>query len=525
MTLFDPALDPDRITLDYDPPFFILELPYERRFIAKQAGFSWNPRRRQWVFESPFVPWIVNGLLTVEGVTLGSRCADWLASLSSYEQKVLASQANTIPDVPTRFPLEPYQIAGVHYIAKAGKAIIADEMGLGKTAQAICAADYVKAENPVAIVPKTLIPQWRTELEKFSLDPSRWIVTNYEAKDYPEPCDYVVFDEAVRLKNHKTIRTQKALSYARNCYYAVLLTGTPLRSRPSELFTLIHLLAGGTTHGLERAFWYFAYYYCHVRYNGFGNEVGQVRPEKEGEFGRMLAPRMIRRTKSLLSLPPLTSEVVVLEQTPEQLAFTQAATKDILASLTDIDEQKIPNILARMMRLRQIALSLKILPGYTGHSWSVKERYISEFVEAHPEDKILIFSEFASWCKMFATQLGYPYLIGEQSDRQRQDVLQEYQGEKNVLFASSQVGSVGLNLQQTTIVIWADLPWCPDTMEQGIARAWRKGTVHPVHEILLTCKGTIDEHIARVLTQKEKVITEVFAMREVWAKVKEDATK
>src|SRR5580658_2074345 len=71
-----------------------------------------------------------------------------------------------------RFPLLPYQRAGVQRLVAQRPVLLADEMGLGKTIQAIAALRLLlrDPEMPAAliVVPSGLVLQWRRQLRDWA---------------------------------------------------------------------------------------------------------------------------------------------------------------------------------------------------------------------------------------------------------------------------------------------------------------------------------------------------------------------
>ncbi|CAN0026743.1 unnamed protein product, partial [Hapterophycus canaliculatus] len=174
--------------------------------------------------------------------------------------------------------LAPFQKQGIEFVLKKeGRAMIADEMGLGKTIQAIsCAAAY-ESEWPLLIVsPSSARYHWEHELLKWldedsitkqqimvvckskqDLDRSntKVVIISYELVrrmlSFWEELDLfnfgvVVCDECHYLKNQRAARTKAIVPLATKARRAILLSGTPALSRPSELFTQLNLLSAST---------------------------------------------------------------------------------------------------------------------------------------------------------------------------------------------------------------------------------------------------------------------------------------
>ena len=90
------------------------------------------------------------------------------------------------------------------------------------------------------------------------------------------PWAALVFDEAHYLKNHTSARSKLArqltiaAAAARPALAVQLLTGTPLTSRPRDLFVLLQLAA----HPLGRSFLAFAKRYCAAEKGDYGWKTG-----------------------------------------------------------------------------------------------------------------------------------------------------------------------------------------------------------------------------------------------------------
>ncbi|MHB8903065.1 MAG: SNF2-related protein, partial [Thermoguttaceae bacterium] len=69
-------------------------------------------------------------------------------------------------------PLLPYQLDGIAFAVKAGRAILADDMGLGKTIQGVGVAEMLareaRIERVLIVCPTSLKSQWRSEIRRFS---------------------------------------------------------------------------------------------------------------------------------------------------------------------------------------------------------------------------------------------------------------------------------------------------------------------------------------------------------------------
>ena len=140
---------------------------------------------------------------------------------------------------------------------------------------------------------------------------AEWVIVNYDILGrhldqlLRVPWAALVFDEAHYLKNHTSARSKlarqltAAAAAATRTLVVQLLTGTPLTSRPRDLFVLLQLAA----HPLGRSFLAFAKRYCAAEKGEYGWKTGGASNIEE--LTVQLHGVMLRRSKDdVLSLPP-----------------------------------------------------------------------------------------------------------------------------------------------------------------------------------------------------------------------------
>ncbi len=508
----------------------------------KACGFRWDSSSYAWV--TPDASTVSRYLARYPETKLHHSAARLV--IADNERVRVRAELATMDDTEGPSFLYPYQRVGVRWLAN-GSVILSDALGLGKTPQTICAADEVGATRVLVIAPKSLLYQWTREIEKFSRGSSyimsrvgdipdgvRWVVTNYETvaprlqrlKAWAP--EVLIVDEAVRIKNRKAQRTQKLWELAASAGVVWLITGTPIRNRPAEIWSLLRTLDPDTFQNDrssdpdEGGFWRFARTYCDVYDNGYGLEVGDLKPEAVDDFRRMLAPYLLRREKSLLKLPPLSREEIRLPMTEKQARAYSKAEDGILLLAPDDLQEDIPNMLSQLTRLRQIATDPSLC-GAPGES--AKTEWLTDFLDGEGQGhKVIAFCPYASYLHKLKELFGPRVAIvtGSISGKDRETYLAEFRDNPDCqVLLMSEAGVEGLNLQVADVVVWLSLPWTPDTLEQGTARAWRHGQEKEVHEILLLHDDSIDEDMRRVLTRKEKVANQALALREVLLELRE----
>ena len=144
--------------------------------------------------------------------------------------------------------LYPFQKDGVKFHLKSRYSINACEMGLGKTIQAIKTIEAADTYYNMVVCPAYLRNNWKREIKKHG-DPLRFYhILSYDEfrklpPKYPHISDTVIFDEAHYLKNMEAQRTKAAHKYVKDWLpeYLVLLSGTPIKNRVTEYYSLLKL--------------------------------------------------------------------------------------------------------------------------------------------------------------------------------------------------------------------------------------------------------------------------------------------
>jgi len=186
-----------------------------------------------------------------------------------YSRDVMKS----INDLPKNLlrKLYPFQKQGVEFAIKnKGRCIIADEMGVGKTVQAIAISYIFRADWPVLIIcPSSLKYNWEDEIltwltgkvkaeeiqvykhGKENLSKiAKFVIISYDMSKSEKikedikkrQFQFVIADETHFLKNPKAQRTIVNIPILRQSKRVLLLSGTPILSKPEECFQILSAL-------------------------------------------------------------------------------------------------------------------------------------------------------------------------------------------------------------------------------------------------------------------------------------------
>lgn len=422
-----------------------------------------------------------------------------------------------------------------------GRAILADEVGLGKTIEAgLILKEYMLrglVKNALILVPASLVNQWVNELNTKFYIPAvshrkhhNWegntiLVSSLDtAKRTPHQevilaneYDFVLIDEAHKLKNHQTKNYQFVRQIKKK--YCLLLTATPIQNDLMEIFNLISILKPGHL-GDVASF--------KEKYSG-----NKGKQEADAYLKQLIERVMIRNTRENTNLKPSNRiiETILVDFTKEETEVYQQLNnmqrgRDIFTKITLLREicssreacflslQKLQETNTPDEEIHSIIQKINELPA---HSKALKT---VELIEQIGNEKVIIFTEYR------ATQLYLQWILQQHGissvpfrggfNRSKKDwMLQLFKGKAQVLIAT-EAGAEGINLQFCHHMINYDLPWNPMKIEQRIGRIHRFGQENDVKVYNLAVKQTIEEHILNILYEKirlfENVIGELDAI-------------
>lgn len=440
--------------------------------------------------------------------------------------------------------LRHFQEEGVQFIeSKNGRALIADEMGTGKTMQALGWLQLHPELRPaVMIVPATAKINWRNEIviwmSKMDIQilsgeiPSEElhgdiVIVNYDiAKHWQDVIKkynpkVLILDECHKIKNEKAQRTKAVKAIAKGCDYVIALSGTPMLSRPVELFTTLHIIAPQV----------FPNYYAYVhRYCGAKRVSVPMwdKKLKKRVFRQVwdftgashmdglhekLATIMIRRKKKdvLPELPPKQRiPISVLMDTKTQATYdsvednflkwvlkTQGKKKKLSASRAQA--------LTKIEALKQLTVKGKMKQAIA---------WINDYLEIN--DKLVIFATHTKVIKELTTKLKKhrPVVIdGSTPNEQRPANVYTFQTNDKckVFIGNIQAAGTAITLTAASAVLFIEMAWTPGEMDQAEDRIHRIGQeADSVIAYYMIAENTVDGYIMDLLDEKRKILDAII---------------
>lgn len=445
-----------------------------------------------------------------------------------------------------RSQLRPYQQAGLHWLwflhSYGLSGLLCDEMGLGKThqAMALLAAALQDNENGkfLVVCPTSVIFHWQDLLERFL--PHVRVLVYYGAQrslhKFAEKYDLIltsygtlrsekealsdltfsiaILDEIQTAKNHLS-QTHKVLK-ALNATTRIGLTGTPIENNLLELKALFDVVLPG-------------YMPTETVYKElFVHPIEKQQDQEKGALlSRLIEPFILRRKKSevLLELPEKVETIAYAPLSDEQKKLYQEvyeASRDQLIKELNDSSKPTPylHVFALLTKLKQIcdhpALYLNQISNYEHYSSGKWDLFVDLLHQTRSSgQKLVIFSQYLGMLDIIesylkAEKIGFAQVRGSTRDRKEQVVRFRDDPTCEVFIGSLQAAGVGIDLISASVVIHYDRWWNPAKENQATDRVHRMGQSRGVQVFKMVTRGTLEEHIHRLIEKKSSLIEDII---------------
>jgi non-specific serine/threonine protein kinase len=495
---------------------------------------------------------------------LHTDAGEWLRSiLEGMRSPEGIAPADPGPDLKTT--LRPYQQTGVAWLRFMHElglgACLADDMGLGKTIQVLALLLLIRRQKSsgtppatapaILVVPASLVANWKAEIGRFApslavfyAHPSETPAASFAMMADAERRDatlsgmdlvittyamihrvawlrevswgLLILDEAQAVKNPgaRQTRAVKALRGKTR----IILSGTPLENRLSDLWSLFDFLCPGLL-GTEKVF------------SRYTKEAGDAKDNAYAALRTLVRPYILRRLKTdrriIADLPDKVEVKVFCPLTKTQATLYGESVREMAEKLKETEGiQRRGLVLAYLMRFKQICNHPSQWLGDQayGNRASGKFQRLRTLCEeiAARQEKLLIFTQFREMTEPLAALLTEVFLRtglvlhGGTGVGKRREIVDAFQREEGPPFfvLSLKAGGVGLNLTAASHVIHFDRWWNPAVENQATDRAYRIGQKKNVLVHKFVCRGTIEEKIDAMIEKKKNLAESILGAGE-----------
>lgn len=394
--------------------------------------------------------------------------------------------------------LRDYQKKTIQYGLKNPYCILALDPGLGKSRCAIEIREKLKL-NCLVICPGYLVLNWEKEIKKwapgsevtkfksgkeiYEVFDTDYVVISYDlvqrAEHLFEWADLVILDEAPAIKSMEAKRSQFIHKniYENSVQRVLLLTGTPIKNRVKEFYSLL-ALCHYDPHAADSRFLdsypseidfadQFSYreeYTMEIN-NRWVTILKWQGIKNLDELRSYLKNHYIRFRGDVLGLPPVSYKSLLISDTPD---------KDLLDSFNshffDEDKSSVRPDAKAEAALKKVPFTIK---------------YAKDLLEE--ADSVLIYSDHIAPTEAIAKEFGVQPITGKVPANVRSQMADEFQSGKGKVLVAT-IGSMkeGKDLFRSNNIIFNDYPWVPGDLKQVIHRIQRMGQTRPclIHRII-----------------------------------------
>jgi SWI/SNF-related matrix-associated actin-dependent regulator 1 of chromatin subfamily A len=310
----------------------------------------------------------------------------------------------------------------------------------------------------------------------------------------------------------------------------IFLTGTPMHKSPINLWPFVRAM---DPKGLGRDWHHFVEHYCDAFESFGGLDVTGSKNLKELNI-KLRNSFMVRRDKKevLKELPPKRREIVLLPddglllQVEREMSMARKLLNDfenMMGIERDIEFFTALNRLyegTEGMEYEEVAgqmssrfqVSFEEFSAYRKALAIAKAPLVVEHVRrlVRAGEKVILFcyhKEVAAYLRKSFNNCAF--ITGTTPTHKRQDEVDRFQDDPDcmVFIGNIAAAGVGFTLTAASIVVFAELSWLPNEMEQAEDRAWRIGQLCSVLIQHLVVDGSLDARMAEVLVDRMDTIT------------------
>lgn len=382
--------------------------------------------------------------------------------------------------------------------------------GTGKSLSALSVIVEAK-KKALVVCPPHLVNNWLHEIEKhtnlrgcphfarFTEDKDVFVVSYTrvdKAEDIFKNVDIVILDEVHFCKNLEAKRTKAVHSalYKNTPEYLIMMTGTVLKNRVTELYSPLIMLGLGPMVNPKilqayRSYYLFCCRFTNVKQTQWGASFSGSK--NVDELRSYIKPYAIKHGDEVLSLPEMTeTNVVVSYQDDPEL---RKAFDDFNSGLTSGT-----NIQAKAKSAE--------------HKAPFTANYVLSLLDQDC-GPIVVFSDHRKSISIIELELSNQRvraITGETNmDKRTEYIKMLNSGQLDVLICSIGSSSSGITLTGANKLVFNDIGFVPGDLDQAKKRIHRVSQTRPC-QIIYVVGSKSDEDIINMVNSKNRTINKVL---------------
>jgi hypothetical protein len=417
--------------------------------------------------------------------------------------------------------------------------LLTDDMGLGKTQSAILAAhNYWKQHGGSWLILAPLFTRatWMADLLACGVIESEDDLCVLEGTKSNAACwrddapvyfchydiiskwfprfgfnvpSVVIADEVHNLRNGRAQRSKGAALAMGPAKMRVLLTGTPMENKPSDLWHLLEMTTGKGTWGSPGDF---RRRYCGAVQGEWGLE--DIGPSNIEELRGRMEPYYLRRTIDDIDqvLPELT-------RTPVLVDFTGKRREQHAQHFAELDMDELLSAVQGGRSFGEDTLRvLHRLRTLTGqHKLAATAELVGSMVDQGESAVVFCWQRETTQALLTAVSKGRQdaelfKVDGSVPQHLRDGYVKAFQADQapGVIFATYGALKEGVTLHKARHIVLHDLDWGPSTIAQAEKRIHRIGQRRSCTSHWMLCDDSIDTLFATILAAKMRNNAEVL---------------
>lgn len=419
---------------------------------------------------------------------------------------MLATQSKR-PTLSATVQLKPFQAEDVAKLRDHDyRALVANAPGTGKTVEmlACIALDREKLTPALIIAPSSVLVNWWREAKKWLRDIRVHVITDTTTPLPFIPADitvvswgllttrfmeiakiqpkFIIADEAHFAKDPDAQRTQALRALAKRSPHMILLSGTPLVNKESELETIKSLFHQPEVPMIRRL---------------LEDVCPEIPPKTRATLPIVLRPEHAKQYEH--------AETEFAEWLEKELTRRMTAGEARAAA----ERALAAEALVKTGYLRRLLGEAKV---FAASDWIARAVRIGEPVVVFCEHQDVV----AKLEKALKQQrIGHAIVDGSASRKDRQDAIDQFQAGKIPVFIGTKAAKEGITLTRARHLLFLERYWTSAEEEQAEDRIRRITQTRPTTIWFLHAVDTIDDRIAEVIEYKRKIVDKVIGSAEI----------